>query len=187
MRRLTKRMSPERSVHVEAPACPVGTVDLVKPSRVERRVNEAVRANAALYSATCPLCVCVQDGEQQKRQRKLPAVWQLVKENQFGHRKRKAQDEDDIMICQCKPVWRGGDGCGPDCINRLLCIECVPVSTQPNAGLPAAWMPERACVAWARADVPPPPTHPRASAPVRTTALTRHFPRSSTQSWMWWV
>ena len=37
-------------------------------------------------------------------------------------------DEDDIMICQCKPIYRGGDGCGPDCINRMLCIECVSVS-----------------------------------------------------------
>lgn len=62
------------------------------------------------------------------RCRKLPAVWQLLKDNVLGHRRRKVQDEDDIMICHCKPVWRGGDGCGPDCINRMLCIECFSVS-----------------------------------------------------------
>lgn len=59
---------------------------------------------------------------------KVPTVVQVVNENMFAHRKRRLQDDDDVMICQCRPVWRGGDGCGPDCINRLLCIECVPVS-----------------------------------------------------------
>ena len=64
--------------------------------------------------------------ENNKTRHKLPAVIGLIRDNVFSHRKRKYQDEDDVMICQCKPVWRGGDGCGPDCINRLLCIECVP-------------------------------------------------------------
>ena len=63
-----------------------------------------------------------------KARGRLPAVIGLIRDNVFSHRKRKYQDEDDVMICQCKPTWRGGDGCGPDCINRLLCIECVPVS-----------------------------------------------------------
>ncbi|KAI8470635.1 MAG: hypothetical protein J3K34DRAFT_521189 [Monoraphidium minutum] len=56
---------------------------------------------------------------------KLPAVWQLISDNIFSHRKRKVQDEDDIMVCQCPPPWRGGDGCGPNCLNRMLCIECT--------------------------------------------------------------
>lgn len=58
---------------------------------------------------------------------KLPAVVQLISENFFSHRKRKQQDEDDIMVCHCPPPWRGGDGCGPNCINRMLCIECTEV------------------------------------------------------------
>eukprot|EP00198_Chlamydomonas_reinhardtii_P005407 XP_001694743.1 histone methyltransferase [Chlamydomonas reinhardtii] len=66
------------------------------------------------------------DEEEGLKRRRIPAVWQLLKDNVLTHRKRKVQDEDDIMICHCKPVWRGGDGCGPDCINRMLCIECVP-------------------------------------------------------------
>jgi hypothetical protein len=52
-------------------------------------------------------------------------VWQLISDNLFSHRKRKVQDEDDIMVCQCPPPWRGGDGCGPNCLNRMLCIECT--------------------------------------------------------------
>lgn len=60
---------------------------------------------------------------------KLPAVIQLISENYFSHRKRKQQDEDDIMVCHCPPPWRGGDGCGPNCINRMLCIECTEVSS----------------------------------------------------------
>ncbi len=58
---------------------------------------------------------------------KLPAIWQLIKSNYFSHRKRKRQDEDEIMVCHCPPPWRGGDGCGPNCINRMLCIECTQV------------------------------------------------------------
>ncbi|PNH00860.1 Histone-lysine N-methyltransferase ASHH2, partial [Tetrabaena socialis] len=67
-----------------------------------------------------------EDEQEGLKRRRIPAVWQLLKDNVLAHRKRKCQDEDDIMICHCKPVYRGGDGCGPDCINRMLCIECVP-------------------------------------------------------------
>jgi len=67
---------------------------------------------------------------------KLPAIWQLIRGNAYSHRKRKQQDEDDIMVCHCPPPWRGGDGCGPNCINRMLCIECTEVCCQ--AGFVAA-------------------------------------------------
>jgi AWS domain len=65
---------------------------------------------------------------ERRRRKKRPAVWQLVRENIYTHRQRKEQDEDDIMICQCRRPTDGGVGCGPDCLNRLLNIECVPVS-----------------------------------------------------------
>ncbi len=71
--------------------------------------------------------------EERQRRKRIPAVWQLMKDNAFGHRKRKIQDEDDIMICSCRPTWRGGDGCGPDCINRMLCIECSPVRSHSES------------------------------------------------------
>jgi len=31
------------------------------------------------------------------------------------------------MICHCRPTFAGGVGCGPDCLNRVLNMECVPV------------------------------------------------------------
>ncbi|KAK9845360.1 hypothetical protein WJX81_004380 [Elliptochloris bilobata] len=55
-----------------------------------------------------------------------PAVWQLVHDNVYTHRAPKEQDEDDIMICHCRPIFAGGVGCGPDCLNRVLNMECVP-------------------------------------------------------------
>ena len=60
------------------------------------------------------------------RGKRRPAVWQLVAENIYPHRSRKQQDEDEIMVCQCKPVF-GSDcvGCGEHCLNRMLNIECV--------------------------------------------------------------
>eukprot|EP00798_Chlamydomonas_sp_ICE-L_P005065 gene5065-34860_t len=66
-----------------------------------------------------------EEDERQQRKR-IPAVWQLIHSNAIMHRKRKVQDEDDVMICNCNPPWRRGDGCGPGCINRMLCIECSP-------------------------------------------------------------
>ncbi len=39
----------------------------------------------------------------------------------------QVQDEDDIMICQCREPTFGGEGCGPNCLNYMLNIECVPV------------------------------------------------------------
>lgn len=84
--------------------------------------------------------------DQYKQRTCIPAVWQLIKDNALCHRRRKVQDEDDIMICQCKPPWQGGDGCGPACINRILNIECVAVSVR-NGQL--AW---RTPPGWAVAD-----------------------------------
>jgi hypothetical protein len=54
-----------------------------------------------------------------------------MQENIYPHRRRKVQDEDDIMICQCKPIWATDTttiGCGEGCLNRMLNIECVVVS-----------------------------------------------------------
>ncbi|KAK9809740.1 hypothetical protein WJX73_001840 [Symbiochloris irregularis] len=57
---------------------------------------------------------------------KRPAVWQLVLDNIYTHRSRRKQDDDDIMICQCKPPKDGGPGCGTRCLNRILNLECTP-------------------------------------------------------------
>ncbi|KAI3960359.1 hypothetical protein MKW98_017083 [Papaver atlanticum] len=54
-----------------------------------------------------------------------PASWTLIKTNSFLHRKRKTQVIDEIMVCHCKPPQDGQLGCGDECLNRLLNIECV--------------------------------------------------------------
>jgi hypothetical protein len=48
-------------------------------------------------------------------------------------RAQQVLEDDDVMICNCKPRWRGGTGCGPDCINRMLCVECVEVRAGQTA------------------------------------------------------
>jgi hypothetical protein len=81
-------------------------------------------------------CVLFQEATEAKgrpeKVRKRPPVWQLIKHNIYTHRARKQQDEDDIMICQCPRLWGPPDpsvtGCGPNCLNRMLNIECVTVS-----------------------------------------------------------
>ncbi|KAM5564355.1 histone-lysine N-methyltransferase ASHH2 [Rosa sericea] len=48
-----------------------------------------------------------------------------IKTNQFLHRNRKNQSIDEIMVCHCKLPKDGQLGCGEDCLNRMLNIECV--------------------------------------------------------------
>lgn len=69
-------------------------------------------------------------GSTPPRHHKRPPVWQLITSNLYTHRERKEQDEDDIMICQCKKIWATDGttvGCGAECLNRMLNIECVEV------------------------------------------------------------
>lgn len=63
-------------------------------------------------------------------------MWELVQNNIYTHRKRKVQDEDDIMICQCREPTYGGEGCRSNCLNQLLNIECVPVRSKPRCSVP---------------------------------------------------
>ncbi|CAN1176033.1 Histone-lysine N-methyltransferase ASHH2 [Linum perenne] len=48
-----------------------------------------------------------------------------IRTNQFLHRRRKTQNIDEVMICHCKPPVDGRFGCGDECLNRMLNIECV--------------------------------------------------------------
>ncbi|PON60140.1 Methyltransferase [Parasponia andersonii] len=48
-----------------------------------------------------------------------------IRTNQYLHRSRKTQTIDEVMICQCKPPSDGRLGCGEDCLNRVLNIECA--------------------------------------------------------------
>ncbi|GMH36489.1 hypothetical protein BSKO_04357 [Bryopsis sp. KO-2023] len=64
------------------------------------------------------------EGKATRAKRKRPAIWQKISSNIYTHRRRRLQREDDIMICQCRP--ENGKGCGANCINRVLNLECVP-------------------------------------------------------------
>ena len=59
-------------------------------------------------------------------------MWQLIRENIYIHRKPKVQHEDEVMVCHCELPPDGGPACGPDCLNRVLNMECVPVSPTHN-------------------------------------------------------
>lgn len=63
------------------------------------------------------------DGEQ-------PAHWQKITENIYlNERKSNKNGKHDQMQCDCEMEYEDGepqDGCGEDCINRLLMIECSP-------------------------------------------------------------
>lgn len=74
-----------------------------------------------------------------RRSRRRPQVWQLIRENIYTHRAPKLQDEDDVMLCHCKLPYEGGPGCGPDCLNRVLNMECVPVRARIMHPLPLSF------------------------------------------------
>lgn len=75
-----------------------------------------------------------------------PAVWQHISRNIYTHRQRKVEKEDDIMICTCPQPADGAPGCGPDCLNRRLAVECHPVSDLAKTctyKLPSEWAEQR--------------------------------------------
>ncbi|XP_004502541.1 histone-lysine N-methyltransferase ASHH2 isoform X2 [Cicer arietinum] len=45
--------------------------------------------------------------------------------NEFLHRNPRTQTIDEVMVCHCKPPREGKMGCGDECLNRMLNIECV--------------------------------------------------------------
>ncbi|XVF36988.1 hypothetical protein REPUB_Repub19eG0106200 [Reevesia pubescens] len=54
-----------------------------------------------------------------------PSHFWRIDSNQFLHRGRKTQTIDEIMVCHCKRAPDGKLGCGDECLNRILNIECV--------------------------------------------------------------
>nr|XP_009416927.1 PREDICTED: uncharacterized protein LOC103997440 isoform X2 [Musa acuminata subsp. malaccensis] len=53
-----------------------------------------------------------------------PAPWTPIKSNLYLHRNRKSQTIDETMVCHCKPPSDSCLGCGDQCLNRMLNIEC---------------------------------------------------------------
>ncbi len=56
----------------------------------------------------------------------LKNIWHRIHRNIFTHREPKSVTEDDVLICACVPDPETGKGCGPDCINRDVLVECDP-------------------------------------------------------------
>ncbi|XVF39253.1 hypothetical protein PTKIN_Ptkin01aG0020400 [Pterospermum kingtungense] len=54
-----------------------------------------------------------------------PSHFWRINGNQYLHRSRKTQTIDEIMVCHCKRPSDGKLGCGDECLNRMLNIECV--------------------------------------------------------------
>jgi histone-lysine N-methyltransferase SETD2 len=53
-------------------------------------------------------------------------VWHRIHRNVFTHREPKCVTEDDVLICTCEVNPETGLGCGPECINRDVLVECDP-------------------------------------------------------------
>ncbi|CAL0319436.1 unnamed protein product [Lupinus luteus] len=53
------------------------------------------------------------------------STFSRISTNEFLHRSHKTQTIDEIMVCHCKPPQEGKLGCGDECLNRILNIECV--------------------------------------------------------------
>lgn len=54
------------------------------------------------------------------------SIFQHIDSNEFLHRRHKTQTIDEVMVCHCKPPPVGQLGCGDECLNRILNIECDP-------------------------------------------------------------
>ncbi|XVE95547.1 hypothetical protein REPUB_Repub02eG0107100 [Reevesia pubescens] len=54
-----------------------------------------------------------------------PSQFWRIYSNQFLHCRRKTQSIDEIMVCHCKRPPDGTLGCGDECLNRMLNIECL--------------------------------------------------------------
>ncbi|XWS21683.1 hypothetical protein CRYUN_Cryun30bG0075300 [Craigia yunnanensis] len=68
-----------------------------------------------------------------------PSHFWRIDSNQFLHHGRKTQTIDElnfkqIMVCHCKRPPDGKLGCGDECLNRMLNIECVQ-GTRPCGDL----------------------------------------------------
>ncbi|GMY06658.1 histone-lysine N-methyltransferase ASHH2 isoform X3, partial [Fagus crenata] len=53
------------------------------------------------------------------------STFKCISTNEFLHRKRRSQTIDEIMVCHCESPSKGRLGCGDECLNRILNIECV--------------------------------------------------------------
>ncbi|XVE55272.1 hypothetical protein DITRI_Ditri03aG0145500 [Diplodiscus trichospermus] len=67
----------------------------------------------------------ISDAEEDGGDVPSPSHFWRTDSNQFLHRGRKTQTIDEIMVCHCKRPPDSKLGCGDECLNRMLNIECV--------------------------------------------------------------
>ncbi|KAJ4966706.1 hypothetical protein NE237_018555 [Protea cynaroides] len=96
----------------------------------QEKSNAAINAELEISDASCEEDAYDRRPNYKAFERKQPKVpheapWTLVRSNLFLHRNRKNQTIDEIMVCHCKPPPDGSLGCGDECLNRMLNIECV--------------------------------------------------------------
>nr|CAD1836876.1 unnamed protein product [Ananas comosus var. bracteatus] len=96
----------------------------------QEKTNAEINAELDLSDASCDedsskLQPISKGNKPLKSAASQPASWTHIKSNLFLHRSRKTQTIDETMVCHCKPPEDGRMGCGEECLNRMLNIECV--------------------------------------------------------------
>ncbi|OVA03854.1 SET domain [Macleaya cordata] len=96
----------------------------------QEKTNAEINAELEISDASCEEDVCYTNSNRKGFETKQltvskPSSWAHIKSNLFLHRRRKTQTIDEIMVCHCKPPQDGQLGCGDECLNRMLNIECV--------------------------------------------------------------
>uniref|UniRef100_A0A2P2L0A5 Histone-lysine N-methyltransferase ASHH2 n=1 Tax=Rhizophora mucronata TaxID=61149 RepID=A0A2P2L0A5_RHIMU len=94
----------------------------------QEKANEEINAELGLSDADEETCDFPLDNVGlEPRHITVPKEHEFthISSNQFLHRSRKTQTIDEIMVCHCKVPLDGGPGCGDECLNRMLNIECV--------------------------------------------------------------
>lgn len=96
----------------------------------QEKSNAEINAELGLSYASGEEDVCEDSKNYKELEYRLPPVAQestftRIFTNEFQHRSPKTQTIDEVMVCHCKPPPEGKLGCGDECLNRMLNIECV--------------------------------------------------------------
>eukprot|EP00268_Persea_americana_P038767 TRINITY_DN38397_c0_g1_i2.p1 TRINITY_DN38397_c0_g1~~TRINITY_DN38397_c0_g1_i2.p1 ORF type:complete len:2316 (+),score=492.02 TRINITY_DN38397_c0_g1_i2:357-6950(+) len=96
----------------------------------QEKTNAEINAELEISDASCEEDSCsarpISKGlEPRQLTASQQASWTLIKNNLFLHRSRRTQSIDEVMVCHCKPPLDSKLGCGEQCLNRMLNIECV--------------------------------------------------------------
>ncbi|CAJ2667677.1 unnamed protein product [Trifolium pratense] len=96
----------------------------------QEKSNAEINAELGLSYASGEEDVCEDSKNYKELEYRLPSgsqesTFTRIFTNEFLHRNPKTQTIDEVMVCHCKPSPEGKLGCGDECLNRMLNIECV--------------------------------------------------------------